>query len=387
MSRPLRLVFIGLSLSSSWGNGHATTYRALLRALARRGHELLFLEHDQPWYAANRDLPDPDFCRLELYSGPAGLTAWREAVAAADAVIVGSYVAEGVAVSSWVQSVATGVTAFYDIDTPVTLAKLERGDFEYLSPDLIPGFDLYLSFTGGPTLAHLMQRYGAAAAHPLYCSVDTEAYRPQPTPQHYDLGYLGTYSPDRQPTLETLLLKPARALPELRFVVAGPQFPRGIAWPSNVAHVEHVPPRDHARFYNACRFTLNVTRADMVRAGYSPSVRLFEAAACGTPIISDHWCGIETIFTPDVEICIARDSGDVVELLTGCPEPRRRAIGDAARRRVLAEHSADRRAAGLEEVLLQCIDDAADRRPVRAAATGGDRGRGRGMRPHLRVVK
>jgi len=387
MTRPLRLVFIGLSLSSSWGNGHATTYRALLRALARRGHDILFLEHDQPWYAENRDLPDPDFCRLELYSGPAGLTAWREAVATADAVIVGSYVADGVAVSAWVQAVADGVTAFYDIDTPVTLAKLERGDFEYLSPDLIPGFDLYLSFTGGPTLAHLVHRYGAVEAHPLYCSVDTETYRPDGAPQRYDLGYLGTYSPDRQPTLEKLLLEPARALPELRFVVAGSQFPRDIRWPANVTRIEHVPPSGHCGFYNACRFTLNVTRADMVRAGYSPSVRLFEAAACGTPIISDHWSGIETIFTPEAEICLARDSGDVVERLTRCPEPLRRSIGEAARRRVLVEHSSDRRAAGLEEVLRRRIDELASRRPVRAAATGGGRGRSHGPRPHLRVVK
>lgn len=388
MTRPLRLVFIGLSLSSAWGNGHATTYRALLRALARRGHDILFLEQDQPWYAENRDLPDPDFCRMALYSGPSGLTAHRAEIAAADAVIVGSYVADGVAVSAWVQTVAAGVTAFYDIDTPVTLAKLERDDFEYLSPDLIPGFDLYLSFTGGPTLAHLVHHYGAAEAHPLYCSVDAEAYRPDPAAlPRYDLGYLGTYSPDRQPRLDKLLLEPARALPDLRFVVAGSQFPRDIHWPRNVTHIEHVPPRDHCAFYNSCRFTLNVTRADMVRAGYSPSVRLFEAAACGTPIISDCWAGIETILTPGTEICLAEHSGEVIELLARCPEPRRRSIGEAARQRVLAEHSSDRRAAGLEEVLRRRIDELASQRPVRAAVSGGDQGRSRGARPHLRVVK
>ncbi|WP_343716796.1 glycosyltransferase [Inquilinus sp.] len=386
MTRPLRLVFIGLSLSSSWGNGHATTYRALLRALARRGHDILFLEQDQPWYAENRDLPDPDFCRLELYSGVDTLPAYRAEVAAADAVIVGSYVADGVSVAAWVQGAATGVTAFYDIDTPVTLAKLERGDFEYLSPELIPGFDLYLSFTGGPTLAHLEQRYGAAAALPLYCSVDTEAYRPAPGPSRYDLGYLGTYSPDRQPTLERLLLEPARRLPELRFVVAGSQFPRDIRWPGNVTHIEHVPPREHCAFYNSCRFALNVTRADMIRAGHSPSVRLFEAAACGTPVISDLWDGIETIFAPGIEICLARGSDEVAGLLTQTPEPLRRAIGEAARQRVLAEHSSTRRAAELEETLLRRVEELARQRRVRAAASGGDRSRG-GARPHLRVVK
>ncbi|MGK9170141.1 glycosyltransferase [Inquilinus limosus] len=387
MNRPLRLVVIGLSLSSSWGNGHATTYRALLRALARRGHDILFLEHDQPWYAENRDLPEPDFCRLELYSGPEGLTAHHAEVAEADVVIVGSYVTDGVAAAAWVQSVATGVTAFYDIDTPVTLAKLERGDFEYLSPHLIPGFDLYLSFTGGPTLEHLVHRYGAAATHPLYCSVDPADYRPEQEPARYDLGYLGTYSADRQPALERLLLQPARALPQLHFVVAGAQFPRSIRWPANVVHIDHVPGRDHIHFYNACRFTLNVTRADMVRAGYSPSVRLFEAAACGTPVISDHWDGIDTFFTPGVEIYLARDSGDVVELLTRCPEPQRLRIGEAARRRVLAEHSSDRRAAELEEVVRRRVDELAGQRRSRAAATGGGRGRDRGARPHLRLVR
>ncbi|WP_052120620.1 CgeB family protein [Inquilinus limosus] len=387
MTRPLRLVFIGLSLSSSWGNGHATTYRALLRGLARRGHDILFLEQDQPWYAENRDLPDPDFCRLQLYSGFDTLPAHRAEVAAADAVIVGSYVADGVAISAWVQGVAMGVTAFYDIDTPVTLAKLERGDFEYLSPELIPGFDLYLSFTGGPTLHHLVERYGAAAAYPLYCSVDTEAYRPAPQPPRYDLGYLGTYSPDRQPMLERLLLEPARRLPDLRFVVAGSQFPRDIRWPGNVTHVEHVPPRDHCAFYNSCRFALNVTRSDMIRAGYSPSVRLFEAAACGTPVISDRWNGIDSIFAPGIEICLARGSDEVVGLLTQCPEPLRRAIGEAARQRVLTEHSSDRRAAELEETLVRRVDELARQRRVHAAAGGGERGRSREVPPHLRVVK
>jgi spore maturation protein CgeB len=286
-----------------------------------------------------------------------------------------------------VQSVATGLTAFYDIDTPVTLAKLERGDFEYLSPELIPGFDMYLSFTGGPTLAHLVDLYGAVAAHPLYCSVDTGAYRPAPEPLRYDLGYLGTYSPDRQPTLESLLLEPARRLPELRFVVAGSQFPRDIRWPGNVTRIEHVPPRDHCAFYNSCRFALNVTRADMIRAGHSPSVRLFEAAACGTPVISDRWDGIESIFSPGIEICLAGGSDEVVGLLTQCPEPLRRSIGEAARHRVLAEHSSDRRAAELEEVLRHRMGDLADQHRIRAAASGGDRIRSHGSRPHLRVVK
>jgi spore maturation protein CgeB len=192
----VKLVVIGLSLSSSWGNGHATTYRALLRAFAARGHEVLFLECDLPWYAAHRDLPRPDFCRLELYRDLEHLrSGWGQAVAAADAVIVGSFVADGVEVGRWAQRTARGAVAFYDIDTPVTLGRLARGDAEYISPDIIPGYDLYLSFTGGPTLELLEQRYGARHARALYCSVDADVYQPVATPIRWDLSYLGTTAP------------------------------------------------------------------------------------------------------------------------------------------------------------------------------------------------
>jgi spore maturation protein CgeB len=344
----MKLVVLGLSLSSSWGNGHATTFRALLGAYVKRGHDILFLERDVPWYAAHRDLPDPGWCRLELYEDLGALEAWRETIARADAVMVGSYVPEGVEVSKRVQSWARGATAFYDIDTPVTLAKLRRGDFEYLSPEVIPGFDLYLSFTGGPTLRRIERDYGAPSARALYCCVDAAAYRPLPRPKRWDLSYLGTYSDDRQPTLERLLIEPARRLPHLRFVVAGPQYPDGIDWPANVERIEHCPPADHAEFYAASRFTLNVTRADMIAAGWSPSVRLFEAAACATPVISDRWQGIEDLLRPGEEIILADDSDAVVQALTGA-EPA--AIGEAARRRILAAHTADHRAAELEAYL------------------------------------
>ena len=355
MRRPLNLVVLGLSLSSSWGNGHATTYRALLKAFAARGHDILFLERDVPWYADHRDLTDPDFCRLEFYSDLAALEGYRQAVAQADAVIVGSYVPDGVAVGAWVQNTARGATAFYDIDTPVTLAKLERGDFEYLSPDLIPGYDVYLSFTGGPTLDRIKRRYGAPAAEALYCSVDPAAYPPLDHPKRWDLSYLGTYSPDRQPTLERLLLDPARRAPHLKFVVAGPQYPDDIAWPDNVERIHHVPPAEHAAFYAASRFTLNVTRRDMIEAGYSPSVRLFEAAACGTPIVSDIWDGIDTILAPGREIILARDPGEVLDVLLAWPEQRTRDLATAARRRVLDAHTAAHRALELETFLADAM--------------------------------
>jgi len=352
---PLRVVVLGLTLSSSWGNGHATTYRALLRALAARGHDVLFLERDVPWYAASRDLADPPWCRLGFYRDLAGLAVWRPAIAAADAVIVGSYVPEGVAVGELVQRQARGVAAFYDIDTPVTLAKLERGDDEYLSPALIPRYDLYLSFTGGPVLRRLMEEFGSPAARVLHYSADPALYRPVPRRKRWDLSYIGTYSPDRQPKLERLLLEPARRAPQLRFAVAGPQYPADIAWPPNVDRIEHVPPTGHPAFYAASRFTLNITRADMVHAGFSPSVRLFEAAACATPVISDSWAGIETLFAPGEEILLAESAGEVLGILTGMNESRRQRVAQAALACVLARHTAGHRAAELERHLREAL--------------------------------
>jgi spore maturation protein CgeB len=351
----LRVVVLGLSLSSSWGNGHATTFRALLKAFAARGHEVLFLERDVPWYAAHRDLIDPDFCSLEFYSSMEDLERYRSVVAGADAVIVGSYVPEGVAVGLWAQDAAEGVVAFYDIDTPVTLAKLERGDYEYLSPSLIPGYDVYFSFTGGRILDLLMDRYGSPAARALYCSVDPAAYPALDREKRWDLSYLGTYSPDRQPTLERLLVEPARRAPHLRFVVAGPQYPADIDWLGNVERIDHVPPSEHPAFYAQSRFTLNVTRADMIRAGFSPSVRLFEAAACGTPIISDIWDGIDTLLAPGREIVLARGPEDVLDVIGAWPEARRKAMGSAAQRRILAEHTAAHRAGTMERGLLEAL--------------------------------
>jgi spore maturation protein CgeB len=352
----LRVIVLGLSLSSSWGNGHATTFRALLKAFAARGNDVLFLERDVPWYAAHRDLMDPDFCRLEFYTDFEDLKRYHEMIAAADAVIVGSYVPDGVAVGHWVQETARGIVAFYDIDTPVTLAKLERGDYEYLSPPLIPGYDVYFSFTGGPTLDLLMNRYGSPAARALYCSVDPELYPVLDREKRWDLSYLGTYSPDRQPTLERLLIEPARRAPQLQFVVAGPQYPADINWPANVERIDHVPPSEHPAFYAASRFTLNVTRADMIRAGYSPSVRLFEAAACGTPIISDTWDGIDTLLEPGREIVLARQADDIIQVLQGWGESQRGLTGQAARQRILAEHTASHRAASMERDLIEAME-------------------------------
>jgi spore maturation protein CgeB len=333
----VKTVWLGLSITSSWGNGHATNYRGLLPALARRGHDVLFLERDVPWYAANRDFDAP-FVRL--YQGVDELARFADDVRRADLVVVGSYVPDGCEVAEWVLAEAEGVTAFWDIDTPVTAAKLARGDHEYLSPDLVPRFDLYLSFTGGPFLETL----GARRPTPFYCVADTTLYRPLDVPSRWELGYLGTYSDDRQPKVDELLVGPAQARPDRAFAVAGPQYPESIAWPANVERFESLAPPDHPAFYAAQRFTLNVTRADMVAAGWSPSVRLFEAAACGVPVVTDWWDGLDAFFEPGLEILVAESGDDVLRHLRE-GDPR---VGARARGRVLAEHTADHRAAELE---------------------------------------
>jgi len=342
-------VFLGLSITSSWGNGHATTYRSLLRELDRRGHKIVFLERNLPFYRDNRDLRRAPYAAIELYDSVDELRdRFSNAVRQADLTVVGSYVPEGARVIDFILRERSGKTAFYDIDTPVTLGKLREGRNEYVDPAQIQKFDLYLSFSGGPILRAIESRFRARRARALFCSADPSLYYPDPAPQAWDLGYLGTYSEDRQPSLNALLTETARQNKEARFVVAGAQYPRHIAWPSNVERIEHLPPARHRAFYCSQRFTLNVTRRDMIHAGYSPSVRMFEAAACGTPMISDVWPGIDSFFAPGKEILLVRDTAGIAACLANLDDERRVQLGQRARARVLAEHTAAHRAEAFE---------------------------------------
>jgi spore maturation protein CgeB len=348
-SSTLDIVVIGLAITSSWGNGHATTYRSLLRGLHTRGHRVLFLEQDRPWYAKHRDLSTSAFWQTELYADVEDLRVrFAPHVKNADVVIVGSYVAEGREVCEWVVNHARGVRAFYDIDTPVTLRGLSNDACPYLAQAHVPAFDLFLSFTGGPTLETLERELKAQRVRALYCSVDVEEYTPLEHSPRWAMGYMGTYSADRQSGIEQLLNAPARTLNQESFIVVGAQYPDDLHWPVNVERRTHLPPPEHAWFYAQQRFTLNITRADMRAAGYSPSVRLFEAGACGVAIISDAWPGLAMFFVPDVEILLAHDSNDVCEWLRSMNDVQRRRLGAAARQRVLQDHSSLQRAAQLE---------------------------------------
>ncbi len=350
------IVIIGLTITSSWGNGHATTYRGLVRELEARGHSVLFLERDVPWYAPHRDPPEVFEGSVQLYGSVRELRSRFGAVVKnARLVMVGSFVPDGVEIGEWVQSNATGICAFYDIDTPVTLGKLARKEFDYITPEQVSGYDLYLSFAGGPILDLLQRVYGAVMSRALYCSVDPLKYYPQDTEKSYDLGYMGTYSVDRQQVLDKLMLKSAEKWPQGRFIVAGPQYPDDIEWPPNVCRKEHIPPGEHAAFYCSQRFTLNVTRADMVASGYAPSVRLFEAGACGVAVISDYWDGLNRFFEIGSEIIVSRSWEETLRVLSDMAEDEIAAMGQRARRRVLVEHTAAHRAEELDHYVSEAI--------------------------------
>jgi len=348
----VKIVICGLAITSSWGNGHATTYRALVRALDARGHKVVFFERDLEWYASNRDMPEPSFCRVHIYERWQDVRPLlRRELADAHVAIVGSYFPDGNAAVTEVLDSPASVKAFYDIDTPITISKLQSGDEEYLRRDQVPGFDIYFSFTGGPVLREIESKFGARRAVPLYCSFDPNRYHLCEMDPKYkcDLSYMGTYAPDRQEQLTQLLCQPAENLPEKNFIVAGPQYPREIQWPQNVKRIIHLEPKLHPPFYCSSRLTLNITRKQMIHMGYSPSVRLFEAAGCGAAIISDTWAGLESFFVPGREILLAGSKEDVIEYLLNLSDKEARQIGRRSQERVLAEHSAEKRAIQFEE--------------------------------------
>ncbi len=353
----MKITIFGLTISSSWGNGHATPYRAILRALHRMGHHVTFYERDVPYYARRRDLNSADFCRLILYSQ------WEDVcpqaqrdVRESDAVIHASFCPEGARIIDETQESSGPVRVFYDLDTPVTLEKLATGSAEYLRADQIPLFDLYLSWCGGEILRDLEQQWSARKALPLYGCVDPDVHLPVEVPEQYRclMSYMGTYAADRQHKVEQLFVEPVRQRPNETFVLAGSMYPREMQWPANLRHFEHVSPHDHPALYSGSRFTLNITRDTMARGGYCPSGRLFEAAACGTPVVSDWFEGLDHFFVPGEEILVVGDSNDVSSALDASDEMLAR-LAKRARERTLAENSGQRRAMELISYLEDAI--------------------------------
>jgi spore maturation protein CgeB len=352
----VKIVVFGLTVSSSWGNGHATLWRGLCRAMARRGHRVVFFERDVPYYREHRDLtalPGGDLVLYEAFSDIRD-RAVRE-VAEADAALVTSYCPDALIATEIVLAAPRARRVFYDLDTPITLARLRAGEtVAYIGPGGLAGFDLVLSYTGGAALDALRDDLGARRARPLYGHVDPEVHRPAaPQPQYRaDLSYLGTYAADRQAALAELFVEPARQRAEQRFLIGGAQYPADFPWTENIHFVRHLPPAEHPSFFSASRLTLNVTRAAMAAMGWCPSGRLFEASACGTALISDAWAGLDAFFRPGEEILIARDRSDVLAALDrGEAEIRR--IAAAGRARTLADHTAERRLDDFERALAE----------------------------------
>jgi len=350
----MKIVIFGLTISSSWGNGHATLWRGLVKALVRRGNHVVFFERDVPYYAEHRDLWEIPGGELVLYSDWDSIAAEATRHAdEADVAMVTSYCPDGAVASHMVLGSKAQRTVFYDLDTPVTLARLEAGERpDYLPPEGLGGFDTVLSYTGGQALEELKTRLGARHVAPLYGWVDPEVHRPVDPVQTYlgDLSYLGTYAADRQATLEKLFIEPARRLPRRRFVIGGAQYPDSFPWTSNIYFVQHLPPAEHPAFFCSSTLTLNVTRDAMKRMGWCPSGRLFEAAACGVPLISDHWEGLEAFFEPGRDILVARETDDVTTAMM-LPRDHLATLARRARERTLEEHTAERRVRELRSIL------------------------------------
>jgi spore maturation protein CgeB len=358
----MKIVVFGLSISSAWGNGHATLLRGLFTALHQRGHEVHFFERDVPYYASHRDATSFPFVLLHLYSDWAdALQIARRELSGADVGIVTSYCADGVSASELVLETRPSRTVFYDMDTPVTLGRLDRGEsVPYLPAGGLADFDLVLSYTGGRAVEQLQEKLSARSVGTLYGWVDPDLYYHVPPVPTYaaDLSYLGTYSQDREDAFNQLLLSTAYRLPETRFIVGGAMYQNTESWPSNVRYFEHVSPPEHRSFYSSSQLTLNVTRSSMAVMGYCPSGRLFEAAACGTLVLSDWWEGLDTFFKPGEEILVARDSDDTLAALA-LDEAEKGRIARRAREKTLDCHTAAARV----ETLLNLLD----RSPATAA--------------------
>jgi spore maturation protein CgeB len=348
----MKVVIFGLAVSSSWGKGHATLWRGLCRALAARGHRVVFFERDAPHYAAHRNLTELPGGELILYADwPDILPAAGKHLAGADVGMVTSYCPDGLAATDLLLSAPVRLRAFYDLDTPVTLERLRVAQpVGYVGPRGLRDFDVVLSYTGGQALDELRSALGARRVAPLYGSVDPSVHFPVAPVERYraDLSYLGTYAADRQAALAALFIEPARRLPRRRFLIGGAQYPPTFPWAANIHFVHHVPPAEHAAFYCSSRLTLNVTRRAMAETGYCPSGRLFGAAACGAPVVSDWWEGLDTLFEPGREVLIARSAQETLAYLREMTETERQAVGARARGRVLARYTAAHRAAELE---------------------------------------
>ena len=347
----MRIAIFGLTISSSWGNNHATLWRGLGKALVELGHEFIFFERNVPRYSGMRDwtsLPSSmGDSELVLYSDWSTIEARaRRELLTCDAAIVSSYCFDAQAATDTILDVQHPLAVFYDLDTPATLETLRSGkQVPYIPWRGLGDFDLVLSYSGGAALEALRSDLCAHRVRALYGHVDPDAHhRVHAIPRYRAaLSWLGPYSADRQAMLEELFVTPARLRPDQRFLIAGAQYPEHFPWSPNVSFVDHVPPLQHAAFFCSSRLTLNVTREPMARMGWCPTLRLFEAAACGAAVLSDEWCGLDDFYTPGEQVLVARYCDDTLAALE-LSDAQLQSIGRAARERTLDEHTSLHRA-------------------------------------------
>lgn len=319
------------------------------------GHRIHFFEKDVPYYSSRRDFEACDYCALTLYPDWADVRQLALQVANdSDVVIAASYVPDGQRICNEILELGRPLRVFYDLDTPITLKNMNEGGVDYLHPSQIPAFDLVLSFTGGKVLEQLSKKYGARLVRPLYGCVDPDVYKKVKAAAKFscDMSYMGTFAPDRQAKLEELFLMPARRHPDRRFLLAGPLYPAHWQWPNNIRKLDHVAPGFHPQFYSSSRITLNITRMEMALNGWCPSGRFFEAAACGTPVITDWWAGLDEFFNPvhDLRVVTATDE---VEAALELPQSELGTLARHARERTLEQHTGQIRATQLLQYLEQ----------------------------------
>jgi spore maturation protein CgeB len=351
----MRIAFYGSSLLSAYWNGAATYYRGMLGELARCGYRISFYEPDAFDRQQHRDIDPPDWAEVVVYPATeAGALDVIGRAADADVVIKASGV--GVfddALLEGVMAVAQphAVKIFWDVDAPATLAELRR-EPSLPMHRLLPGLDLVLTYGGGPPVIAAYKAMGARACRPVYNALDPATHHPATPEARFrgDLNFLANRLPDREARVERFFLEPAARLPERGFPLGGSGW-EDKAMPPNVRRVGHVGTGDHNAFNSSALAVLNVARDSMADVGFSPATRVFEAAGAGACLITDAWEGIELFLAPGEEVLVARDGADVVEHLAALTPGRAATIGEAARRRVLAEHTYGRRAAEVDALL------------------------------------
>lgn len=356
MTKPLTIAFFGSSLVSAYWNGAATYYRGIVRALAERGHRVTFYEPDAYGRQQHRDMADPDWAQVVVYAGEgeAGVWAALEDARGADVVIKAS----GVGVFDELLEAAVldekrpgSLVAFWDVDAPATLERVQ-GDAEGLFRALVPRYDLVLTYGGGAPVVDAYAALGARRCVPIYNALDPHTHFPAAPDPRFEaaLGFLGNRLPDREARVEEFFLSAAARLPSKRFLLGGSGWADKLL-PPNVSYAGHVYTGDHNAFNATPRAVLNISRDSMARYGFSPATRVFEAAGAGACLVTDFWEGIPQFFAPGEEILVARSGAEVAEIIQSLTPERARQIGQAALKRVLAEHTYARRVGLLEQVL------------------------------------